>query len=274
MTDRNKILEMIAKASRLTEDAGAFQGEASAAAAKIQELMEKYAISQMDIQNYIADKQEKEFKESFESVQSEFQHNNVQEWEWSLARLIADITMTRNYASGIGSHRRYNGKYYAKMVFFGAKENAEAAAELYALWHENIERMAEQARRENLKSLKRKYGKMKKLRHFIQDNFPEDDPKYFRASWIRGCLNAMHNKVYEERKAREQERETSKEGSTGSQNAIILYKAEVDKAYTEMAKYGFKKVKTKGSRGFSSEGYRRGQETGSKIRIGSKQLED
>lgn len=265
MADRNKIIEMIAKMSRLTEDVGAFQNEASVAAAKIQELMEKYAISQMDVQNFIADKQEKEYKIAFESKMSEFRHKAIQEWEWSLARVIADVTMTRHYSLG------------GRFVFFGVPENAEAAVYLYTLWHSNIETMAEKARWENVLALRKKYGKRPALRHWIQENHPEDDPKYFRPSWIRGCLHAMAMNVYNERKAREEAIEVDalppgeKVQAQANASAIVLYKAEVDKAYEVLSK-GFKTINTKGSSGWSSAGYIQGKETGSKIKIGSKEL--
>ncbi|MEO6566158.1 MAG: DUF2786 domain-containing protein [Casimicrobiaceae bacterium] len=279
-----KILQIITNLSKLTEDSGAFKEEASSAAAKIQELMEKYAISQMDVDNFRADKQEEEFKVAFKSAEAEYKHKNVQEWEWSLTRLIADITMTRHYITGYGSHKRYGGM--ARMVFFGVKENAEMASQLYTLWHTNIEVMAEQARWKNVLELKKKYKGIPKFRHWIAENRPDEDPRYFRSSWIRGCLRAMRDKVWEESEARHgtsghHPRTEAGKLNAGMQSkeqqqvssAIVLYKAEVDKAYTELSQ-GFASVKTggSGSKGFSSKGYAQGHETGSKIKIGSKQL--
>jgi hypothetical protein len=279
------ILKMITNLSKLTEDSGAFEAEASSAAAKIQELMEKYAISQMDVDNYRADKQEQEFKVAFKSAEAEYKHKNVQEWEWSLTRLIATITMTRHYVTGHGAHKRYGGS--ARMVFFGVKENAEMASQLYTLWHTNIEVMAEQARWANVLELKKKYGHYPKFRHWIAENRPDEDPKYFRSSWISGCLRAMHDKVWEEEQARHGGNEHHPRSPAGkltagqqvrteeqksNTSAIVLYKAEVDKAYQALSE-GFTSVKTGGgSKGFSPKGYMQGRETGSKIKIGSKQL--
>jgi len=266
MTDREKILEMIAKASKLTEDAGAFKGEASAAAAKVQSLMEKYAISQMELQNFMADKQEKEFKLEFESeAAGNASKKGVEEWEWSLARLIARVTMTRNYSQGGRS-------YGARMVFFGVKENAKVAAELYELWHKNIYDMAKRAQTLNVQRILKLYKMKNPLKHYAMD-YPEDDPKYFRASWITGCLRAMSDNVYEEEKKRAgvREEKSSPEQPSNS-SALVLYKAEVDKAYKVLSSH-FKKAKSHGSRGFSSNGYKQGQETGSKIRVGSKEIE-
>lgn len=282
MSDKKRILETIYKMSQLTEDAGAFQGEASAAAAKIQELMEKYAISQMEIDTFSADRQEKEFKVVFESVESEFQHKDIREWEWSLVRLISKITMTRCYTRGHGMFKKYG--VAARMVFFGVKENAATAAELYALWHDNIEKIADKAQHENIIELRKKYGRRPALRLWIAENHPEDDPRYFRSSWIRGCLNAMHSKVFEEEQARRQPEEDDVEFiEAGSQTiqqkkintaAIVLYKAEVDKAYAVLSE-NFKNISTGGgSKGWSGKGYERGHKFGSSVRIGSKQLED
>lgn len=161
-------------------------------------------------------------------------------------------------------------------MFFGVEENGKIASELYGLWHKNIDEMAEKARWANVLELKKKYGHHPKFRHWIKVNKPEEDPQYFRASWIRGCLSAMHLKVYQERKAREDAKEASEasqEGKSDSSNAIVLYKAEVDKAYQAFSSVGFKKIKRGGSRGFSESGYQQGKATGEKIKIGSKQLE-
>ena len=255
---RLKIIETIAKMSRLTEEgSGAFMGEISNASAKIAELMEKYAISQIDVQNFMADKQEKEFAQEFTSEYSEHRHTAIKEWNWRLARLVARVTMTRHYSSG------------GRMVFFGVAENAKIASDMYVLWLHNIEDMARKATDDNFKELIRKYGNRKQFRHWIAVEYPEDDPRYFRSSWISGCLNAMFENVAKEERERELEREEHAE--TAKSNALVLYKQEIIKAYSNIMQNS-RTVHTSSSKGFSNSGYIKGKQTGSRIRIQSKQV--
>ena len=98
---------------------------------------------------------------------------------------------------------------------------------------------------------------------FIRDNHPEDDPKFFSASWITGCISAMNENL----RGQEMEREENK----ASANAITLYKQEIDVEYRKLSSH-FRTVKTSGSRGFSSSGYAKGKEAGSNISLGSKPI--
>lgn len=276
--DKNKAIEMIVKMARVTEDAGAFEGEIANASARIQLMMEKYAIEQWEIDTAKADEQEKQLKMVFESQVSDYKHHALKKWNWDLARLIARITGTRNYASG------------KHMVFFGVPNAAKTAAELYILWLGNIEEIASKQTRLNIIELEHKYPEFAgkpKFRENVSRACPQDNPKYFRTSWIDGCIGAMFRKVMEQEvetetkqhhphfngvhKGSEDAARTTPPRTNQQSNALALYKAEVEKAYTQMAK-GFRHVNTHASKGFSHAGYNKGNEFGSSVSIGSKPL--
>jgi len=249
--DKQKVIELIAKMSALTEDSGAFQGEIAAASSKIQQLMDKHAIEWNDIHSHRANVQEKEMAKVFTSESADFRHGAIKKWHWELARVIARATHTRHYSYG------------KQMTFFGVKENAEIASQLYLLWLGNIQDMAKKATRANIVSLREKYGRRPKFRQWIIENTDEENPRYFGASWITGCISAMNENL----RGQEMEREENK----ASANAITLYKREIDVEYRKLSSH-FRTVKTGGSRGFSSSGYAKGKEAGSNISLGSKPI--
>ncbi len=272
--EKSKVLETIAKLSALSNDSGAFQGEISTATSKIEMLMRKYSISQMEVDGFMADEQEKEMKDAFASVISEFRFRAIKKWHWDLARIISRITYTRHYSTG------------KRMTFFGMENNAKVASELYILWLKNIEEVAEDANKKHRRECIKKYGDRPNFFSWVSDNHPEDDPKYFRSSWIQGCINGMWEVTREEEEARNPRRhhpyneskkgtdenpvETKEEVITQN-NAIALYQEKVDLAYQQLSK-GFRTVRTSMSKGFSSSGYEKGKSFGSSIKIGSKEL--
>lgn len=268
-TDKLKIIETIAKLSALTStDSGAFQGEISNASAKIQELMDKYSISWMEINNHRADKQAKEFSNAFDSQTSDFMHKKIQKWHWSLARLIARVTNTKHYSSS------------TRMAFFGIDENAQIASALYTLWITNINAMAETALKNHRKEMLKQFGD----RPNFFSSLPTDlQPKYYRSSWIDGCLSAMSNNVREQEVAREvaitKERKDSIVGTISKEEAnkiilaptaITLFNRELEIKWKSFSSR-FRSVASASSRsGFSNAGYEAGQKAGSAVKIGSK----
>ena len=252
--DKQKVIELIAKMSTLTEDSGAFQGEIAAASAKIQQLMDKHAIEWNDIHGYRANKQEKEMSKVFTSKMSDFQHGSLKKWYWQLARVIARATHTRHYSWG------------KRMTFFGVEQNAEIASQLYLLWLGNIDQMSKKAKKESFAELRKQYPELieqygKNIIGELNRRYPELGTQYFTQSWISGCIAAMNENLREQEVQREEV----------STNAITLYKEEVDKEYSKMSK-GFKTVNTSSSSGFSGIGYAKGREAGSNISLGSKPI--
>lgn len=259
--NKTKILELINKLSVLSNDVGAFQGEISNASAKIQELMEEYSISQLEVMEYLHDTQNKEMSDVFDSNSCGVVHLHIKRWHWQLASIIAKITMTKHYATG------------KRMAFFGTKENVAVAIGLYELWFENIEKTADKATKEHRREILRKYGDRKNFFRWVSENYPEDDPRYFRTSWISGCISAMFEKLREEEIAREVGEKTDEETSNNS-NALVLFNSSLAKAYIEFS-LDFRRVNvSRVSKGYSHAGYVRGKAFGSSVRIGSKEIEE
>lgn len=247
--DKSKVIEMISKMSALTKDSGAFQGEISNASAKIQELMDKYSITWAEIHSVEADKQSKEYEMAFTSKPSDYSFKKVQAWHWRLAKLIAKVTHTRHYLSG-----------GTIMMFFGTTENCQIAAMLYTLWVTNIKAMSEQAT---------KAHRLKMLRDFPhRPNFfatlpPEFQLKYYRNSWIAGCLDGMFSNVVVQENSRDVQ----------TSNAIVLFTKEIDRHYKDFKEaYNFQSVHVKGMSAKSNTGYEAGVRTGKNISIGAKPI--
>jgi len=251
---RDKIIDQIGKLSAMTSaDSGAYQGEIANASAMMQRLMEKYCITWAEINEHKQAEQAKEMEEEFKSHSAEYVHKNVKAWRWRLARIIATITHTKHYSSSHADNT-------FSMVFFGVKENSEIASALYNEWVISIERMARKATDDNYKELVNRYGDIAKHNRAALGN---ENPRYFRVSWIDGCITGMSRAV---------EAEEDKT-ITSSQNALALYDKKVAEKYRELSKY-FTKINTSVSRGYSSAGYTKGLETGSSIKLGSKRLDD
>lgn len=244
---KSEMIETVRKLAALAaEESGAFKSEIGIASAKIQELMDKYAITWEEVHGAEADRQSKEFEKAFQAQAADFQHNRVQKWHWDLARLIAAATHTRHYLSG--SH----------MAFFGTQENRVAAAMLFDTWLHAIASMADTELTHYRREMIRKHGDKP---NFFSSLPEEESCKYYRNSWIDGCISGMHKNV------RTQEKERKPEVSS----ALVLYKADVDKQYEVFSK-GFRSVVTHGSNGHNSTAYQRGIAAGSNISVTAKPI--
>lgn len=275
-TQKDKIIEQILKLSELTrENSGAFQGEISNASAMIQKLMDKYSISQFDLDSKESEKIDREFT----NKPSDAVLFSVLSWHWSLAKLISRITHTRNYVTTCRSSepvartaefirdRTYQAKKknsYRAICFFGSPENVSVAAELFYEWIVRINTMASLASTEYMEKKKQVE---KEARHILFSDKREyymhmkamgveSSAMVYRNSWLQGCLNAMNEKV------RQQETEREPETSKG----LILYKDAVNLAYADFSK-DFNKVNSGGIKSFSSAGYNAGVKAGSKISL-------
>lgn len=243
MDNRQSIINKIAKMSKLTENSGAFEGEASNAASMIQTLMEKYAISWQEVHQSEAVKQEAEYERIFDNKGSEFTHGFVKKWNWDLARIIAKITHTKYYLAG--------GKY---MYFFGVEENAQIAAALYTEWVVTIDAAAKHALKKYRSWLVSKFYTGQK--NFYTQLPEEYQTKYYRESWIEGCLAGISERV------RQEESQSS---------VLVLYDAEVEKKFRQRNPR-LKHVKTHGPSGYSSMGIQHGVEYGRNVNLKAKKL--
>jgi len=249
--NKQSIIEQIAKMSELLKDGGAFEGEIANASAMIQKLMTKYSIEWNDIHSHKANEQHKEMAKIFSKEYSDFEHKVIKKWHWGLAGVIASATHTRNFSSN------------QRMVFFGVKDNAEIAKVLYALWVVNIEIMAKEAARQNIKDMIKKYPEipLEKFRQRLVELHPEENTRYFRTSWIQGCIDGMNKKIIEQ----------SKNELKVTRDALALYQQDVNKAYANIRSH-FKKVSGNKSKGFSSSGYKQGKATGNGISLTAKPI--
>lgn len=257
---RSRIIKTIAKLSKMVDpDANAFQGEINNAAAKIQELMDKYSISQAELQAAQVNSSNKEMDEQFATKTAEYTIKGVKAWHWALAKVIATITHTKYYATS-GYKTRHH------MQFFGELGNSEVAASLFAEWVQVIEAMAISATDDYWKVVMKKYNysgwlKDKKANGY-SDKFmdtvpPEERTTYYKISWLDGCVTGIKHAV------EAQEEKRAKEVST----ALVLYEEKVELAYKSLS-LKFKHVKVNSARGSSNIGRDQGYEAGSKIKIG------
>lgn len=276
MTDdrRKQILEMIAKLSKITKESNAFQGEINNAAAKIQELMDKYSITSMEVDEVVAKGDDNEFKAAFESKFAEYQVKGIVKWHWDLAAIIARMTHTKSYCTSYGRRGTF--------VFFGEKVNTEVATQLFIEWVQVIEMMAISALDDYWKVVMKKYDykgwlkskKDKELHHGkwpgYQDKFMntvpyEERTTYFKSSWLQGCVDGLSHAVSEQEDSRNKE--------VGS--AIVLYTEKVDEAYALMKKgMRFRSAHVAGGRVGSGAGYQSGYKTGKGLNLTRKKIGD
>lgn len=254
---RNQIIEQIRKLQEIANpDSGAFQGEISNASAMMQKLMDKYSISQMEIDASRND----EIDKAFESKTSDTVLFSILHWHWKLARVVARITHTRHYSTSRYSStpvrktsalaeefpndkRSYRSGEYNSISFFGDPKNVEIACELYLEFLFKIDRMSAIATDE--------YSKYQ----YKKINF--EHPRVYRNSWREGCIDAINKKV------REQEETRSEDTS----NSIVLYTKQVDKAYNDFSQNFTKLNSSGGGSSFSSAGYSSGKEAGSNMSL-------
>lgn len=266
-TARQEILRKIAQLSKFkSTDSGAFQGEVSNAAGLIQKLMDKYSISQGEVEETIAQNETKAVEEVFKSKASDYVVHGLVKWHWDLAGAIARITHTKNY---FGIYKRTG---VAK--FFGAEGNVEVATNLFAEWVQIIESMAISATDDYWKVVMKKYdyagflarkkenGWGREMKFMDEVPFSERTT-YYKQSWLDGCLTAILTSILK------QERERTKDMS----NAIVLYNDKMLIKYDEFAALEkMRPAKIARVKVYSDQGYRDGHETGSKIKIGSSRI--
>ena len=256
---RTKIIETIAKLSAMMNpDANAFQGEINNAAAKIQELMDKYSISQAELQAAQVDSSRKDFDQQFATKTAEYTIKGIKAWHWALAKVIAEITHTKNFSRGYGTRHH--------MQFFGESANSEIASNLFAEWVQIIEAMAISATDDYWKIVMKKYNyagwlKDKKANGY-SDKFMETVPyeertTYYKISWLDGCVLGIKHAVHKQEEKRSQEVST----------ALVVYEEKVELAYKSL-ELRFRTVKVNHARGSSNIGRDQGYEAGSKIKIG------
>jgi hypothetical protein len=269
MDNRKKILEMISKLTKLTsKDSGAFQGEIDNAAAKIQELMDKYSISQAEVDEAKNEQAAKTMEEEFKTQTAEYVIKGIKKWHMDFAQAVAEMTHTKRIPSVYSS----GNSQRAVMNFFGVKENTEVASAIFVEWVQIIQIMCESAVDDHWKYLMKEYdyaGHLKEKKESgygdekFQDRIPyEERTTYFKPSWLQGCVDSIISSV------RQQNAKRAKEMT----NAIVLYKEKVEEKFIEAYEGKTEKFNLRSGKVASNIGYSRGREAGSKINLGSKRI--
>lgn len=262
---RKTIIEQIAHLSKFTsEDSHAFQGEINNAAKLIQDLMDKYSISQQDLDLAKAEKQAEEVKQEFQEKRSDYRVHGLAEWHWTLAWIISRITHTKYY---FGTYKKEG-----TAKFFGDQTNAEIAAVLFAEWVQIIMVMCESAIDDHWKYLIEKYHYKEFLArkkaglefgHFMDSVPSHERTTYFKSSWYKGCVRGIQTAIYEQ----ERERETT------ATNALVVYHENLNQKFQDYSlAIKMKTIELKPTKVHSSIGYNQGYETGKKIKIGSRRI--
>lgn len=209
----------------------------SNASAMMQKLMDKYSISEMEIDA----SRDNQFKKEFEDKSSDTIMFNIMKWQFDLAHLIGRITHTKSFARKVVSKEGFRKTIeYSKdpnykrnvawtMIFFGDPTNVTIACELYYEWILKMDAMSAKAVDEYVAE-RRKLEKKYKAAGFDKGEIAMQlmrDPRYrfngriYRKSWIDGCIMGISLKVMEAEKSREPEVQT----------AIVLYDKSIEEEY-------------------------------------------
>lgn len=266
-TNRNRIIERIASIAKLQGGAGAFQGEINNAASLIQSLMDKYSISQQEIEMENLKNETKAIEEEFIQKPSTYWVHGLAQWHLVLAGLIARITHTKSYFGTL--------KKGGRAKFFGSENNVEVATVLFTEWVQIIMAMCDSAIDDHWQYLIKKYdypGFLAKKKEmglgreysFMQEVVPQSErTTHFKSSWYTGCLHGIAAALNQQERSREE----------GVQTALVLYHENLDEKYKVFSlAVNMKDTKIKPPKVLSNIGYDQGYETGKKIRIGSKRV--
>lgn len=231
---RKAIIDRLIKLQGLADTtANSFQNEVSVATAKIAEIMNKYAISWAELQAAKQTQDDRQYEQEFKDKESDHVFRNVKAWHWKLAQIVGNATNTKPFRSG------------SRMVFYGLESSGEYACEIFTEFLGMLDRISLKAQREYVKEHGR--GSV--------------ESRYFRSSWLAGCLTQMSNNVYAEKQKARQANNT----------ALVLFENAIEKAYKDRSR-GFVNTRGRGISIYSNSGYESGKAFGSGIHVGSKKL--
>lgn len=255
--DRNKIIMQVKKLSELANpENGGYENEVSVAAAKMQQLMDKYNISLLEVM------QADEISPSsilFEQLEATIFLPRLAPWHWKLARAIGYITSTKHYStSKFGNFERHQG-WGSTFCFFGNIESCRTATFLFDKWVVEFNQMATQATSQYCKEKCAEYGAKNAYR--INYRYQAEHPNAFRNSWLIGCANAVATAAYDQTKKRD----------TATSQALMVIENKLVAAYKEHSKE-FRTVNTSGSGNMNPEGYMKGMSTGNSLSLNPKSL--
>lgn len=120
---KEKAIELISKLLKTASDKGATENEAMTAALRAQELMAKYDVNIVDVE---------EDTTKDEITTSEFNTGTGNKWKYSLAMVIADNFCCKVYV-----------KNTSIIVFYGYKKNSDVACEVFKFLYNVGNRLAD-----------------------------------------------------------------------------------------------------------------------------------
>lgn len=127
--DREKIVSRIKKLLELAEDKGATEAEATAAALSAQRLIARYDVEQFEIHSA-----------RDEPIEEVCASHAPRRWRWHLSRVVAPAFRCQHYQIIRWNKEAY--RYDKKMVFFGYKTDAAAAALTFNMLYKIGNRLA------------------------------------------------------------------------------------------------------------------------------------
>lgn len=292
--DRNAILAKVkALAAMADPERNPNPHEVAVAASKMQELMDQYNISMLDVMAEATDNRDTFTEKSCEGILGQ-----TKQWHWGLARVIARITSTRHFSTGAWGvtlrekHSKTEGKHKgSRMTFFGSKGSVEFACELFDKWVVRIDDMSVKATSEFIKERMQDPDVIERMqRHNVKQYrhlkyLGSDHPNAFRTSWLLGVIIGIDNALYEQEQARKKtkvEVSYTKDSDDGSihrgqkvevhtSTALAVFTEKLEVAYHERAKH-FRTVNSRGSGNTNYGAIAQGKAVGAKINLTSKEL--
>jgi len=262
--DRDKILKKVRALFKVTQKgSGAFEGEIQNASRLMQKLMDQYNVS---IAEAMADEQDLEEQEKFVSVSSDLALGRRKAWHWYLARAVGRVTNTKHYSHGAYRQTvrdpKGHKKVSSRMTFYGTKEAAAMAQEIFDFWYLEIDRMARIATSEYVKEatadpdvqMMLQMCGVKQFRHL--PHLGANHPNIWRDSWCYGVTNGIHKAITEEQEER------SKETST----ALMVLNTRLAKAYKEFSS-DFKTTSAAGNRSLNADAWEAGLGIGRNLNL-------
>lgn len=196
-TALENVIRRLKKLQKLYEGAKAInsEGEASAAAAKIQELLTEYNLTLEQVDESIAD--DKKRTEVGHEYSSGYTYKSIGGyWEMRLTYIICKYNYCRCYTVGAG---------YKKLMLVGEPHNLEVVKWLRETLSEVYVKLSNKRWKEFTESIEYRFMS------------PKMSKDRFQRNYLMGCTKGLEAKLYEEREA---EKRKAQEGIT----ALVLKK--------------------------------------------------
>lgn len=264
--ERERILSTIRKLAELANpEHNAFENEIANASAKMQELMDKYNISLLEVMNT-----SQRSEDLFDQVTCDVILGSVKTWHWAMAHCIDRITQTKHFSTGRFGKSKYGKNVRgASMSFFGAPDSIATAKFLFDKWIVTIDNMAKQETAAYCEHLTFTYGvtnPIKNFRKIMQQSDAlldeNDHPNAWRQSWLRGVIAGINAALDEQEKARAAE----------TTFALVKVSEAIELAYTAISVHFTHVSHASGGSTFNRGAYALGHAVGKSLNLTRKEL--